>query len=260
MPNEQDARTRGLILSTVGGGVSLAPDAPSRQRAICEALDAVLATHVRTPEQQAKAVLACQHGLALIKEVEKVGQIIRKPVRDIAANILDIETRFNRPIENKIKLVKLELKEFNDREEIRVAEEERQKAETLRRLQAEEEALKQEAITVEATLPATEAVAEITHPVEYQKAIDLRNQAEDVAVEAISVAMMPTPAVAKPQGLINKKPWRYEVTDAAAAYADHPSYFTLVENKLAIKADLGENFQCAGIRCWQETDIQIRQS
>jgi hypothetical protein len=223
-------------------------------------LDAVLATHVRTPEQQTKAVLACQHGLALIKEVEKVGAVIRQPVRAIAANILDIETRFNRPIENKIKLVKLELKEFSDREELRVAEEERQKSETLRRLQAQEEELKQQAVAVEAILPATDAIAELTHPVEYQKAIDLRNQAEDVAVEAISVAMMPAPAVAKPQGLINKKPWRHEVIDAALAYAERPEFFNLVENKLRIKADLGENFQCAGIRCWQETDIQIRQS
>jgi len=254
MPNENHS----LILSTVGGGVALAPAAPAQQRAVVAALDAI--GQISTPEQLANAVAVCQHGQALVKQVEKVGDEIRKPVRGILANVLEIQNNFNRPIELGIKRVKLAIKQHQDAEEIRVAEENRRRDEQIRQLQEKEEELNRQAVQIESQLPDTAEVAEVTNPQEFHKAIELRGQAEDVAVEAIGVAMLPAPAVTKPAGLVGRKVWRWQVEDKAAAYAAHPEFFELVEKKLVIRVALGDAFDCPGIRAWQETDTQIRQT
>ena len=253
MPQEHS-----LILSTVGGGVSLAPDAPAKQRAIVAALDAI--STISTPQELANAVSVCQHGQALVKQVEQVGDDIRKPVRSIISRVLEIEHVFNRPIENGVKRVKAAIKQYQDAQELRAIEEARLRAEQIRQLQAQEEALNQQATQIESQLPESAEVAELTNPQEFQKAVELRSQAEDVAVEAIGVAMLPAPAVVKPAGLVGRKVWRWEITDKTAAFAARPDFFELVEKKLVIRAALGEAFDCPGIRAWQETDTQIRQT
>ena len=238
-----------IILSDVRGGVSAAPDAETIQREILGRLQAITAVSSETEQNLAVGVIRSTN--EVLTSVAKTGNEIRTPIRVQLQKVLTIESGFCNPIFTEVDRVKALLVQFHDQEEIRKAQLELAKQEEIRRLQAQEADLHRAAEAIAAAPDVSvDDAAEV---------MALRDKAEDAAVEAISVAMTPVLASVKPKGVSAPRPWKWEFTDKNAAYAAHPEFFELTEKKLVIRDAVSEGgFSCPGMRCWQETRIDIR--
>ena len=248
-----------IILANIRGEVSLAPDAGAEQLRILAALNCVQV--VSNNAEQDVAVLAIQqHALDVISAVETIGDGLRKPAREYAAKIMKLEKEFLAPIKDeKKRITETLIGPFQEREQIRLRREELSRLEEIRQLQAKQADLEREATAVESAIPADNVSEDgILDPDAANRALALREQAEDVEVETLAVAMLDKPEASKSQGLAVGKVWKWAFTNMEQAYAAHPEFFKLEEKKAVIKGCLHEGFTCPGMRTWQEIDPRIR--
>lgn len=237
-----------VILSNVSGVISLAPDAMDRQRSVLAITGAI--TAIESAEQQAAAVLAIQNAREIVGAVEEVGTNLRRPIRAYADEIMTKEKEFNGPIKADIERLRTLIGEFQQREVVRVAQEEAARHAEITRLQHVQNLLEQQQIAAVTSGPTNDDAANIS--------LALASQAEDAAVETLAVAMSPRPVAATATGLSVKAVWQWAFTDKAAAYMAHPEFFELTEKKLVIRQVVSDGFECPGMRVWKVSNPVIR--
>ena len=247
MPNESTQ----VILSNLQGSVALSPTAAQYQLQVLTALSGI--TAVNTPEQQLAAVNACRSAKNLIAGVESLRQQLKKPALDFSTKLDQTAKNFSKPVADAVDAVMAMVNAFQKREADRVAA-----AAAAQRLELER--LAREQAEIERSVAAMSAQA--TTDDEREIAANLAAAAKDeAATQMMAVVSAPDIAPARVAGMSVREQWNYEVTNPALAYAAHPEFFKLVENKTIINrviSDGGGSFSCPGVRVWQETKTSVR--
>jgi len=208
---------------------------------------------VDTVDDQTIAVQLCADIKAYVNGVEAARKLIKKPVLDRGKLIDRLADEATAKLEQEYTRVTKLIAGFQIKEQARVAEENRIRAEEIARRQAEE----QEALEAKARADALLANP-AANEADLNRAIAAEQAVKDAEATARAVIVAPLPAAVREAGMAVKPVVKFEVTDIHALYAHNPALVRMEPNKSAINDVIFDGATIPGLRIWSETTVSVR--
>lgn len=220
--------------------ISIVPAAFEARRVALEAAGHCKAiTDVMSLEEAAAALTTVK---ALERSVEDSRKEVKAPVLEVGRQIDSVSKDYLAPLAVESKRLSAMVGTYQEAQR-RKAEREREEAER-----------EQTAAVVDMQREQAEAVASG----DVDAADAARAKAADrIAASQIALANAEGP---KPDGVITKTSWKFEVTDISALYAARPELVNLTPNNAVIRAAIksGNGKAIPGLRIWREAGAIVR--
>lgn len=220
--------------------IQIAPAAFEARRVALEAAGGC--QEIGSVQDLEAAAAALTQVKALARSVEDSRKEVKNPVLEIGRQIDAVAKDYMSPLETEAKRLSAMVGSYQEAQR-RKAEKEREEAARIQAEAVAEMARKQ----AEAVAQGDEAAADAA-----------RAEAADKIAEAqIALANAEGP---KPDGIVTKTSWKFEVTDIAALHAARPELVVLSPNNAAIRAVVkaSNGKPLPGVRCWQEAGAIVR--
>lgn len=227
--------------------VPVALSAELRSRVEALAVQAQQITEVDNPEQQVQAANACKAIAIQLKEIEDSRKAIKSPLLEIGRQIDRVAEEAGKPIlDEKSRLAGL-VTQYQIKEEKKAA------------IQREMARQEQERIAKEAAELAEKArLAALDKNTDQMDAAVLDELAKEKMTQLSQAVSAPPPAPPKASGMVTRKELRYEITDPMKVFARWPHFFELKEKVSVIKGTITKEFDCPGMRVWEEQTTTFR--
>ena len=182
-----------------------------------------------------------------IKGIEEERKKIKAPVLAVGKRIDEVAEEATEKLSEEIKNRESQVAMFQSMEQRRVAQEEAQRLEAIRRAQAETDRLAKEAAEAKAKLATTDDDAHLSALLAAARASEEAQEAEAAAVQA------PEAEVNRVKGITMRKELCHEVTDIAALWQHRPDLCvppSLSVSKLKATIFPGLEDSVPGVRIW----------
>lgn len=248
-------------ISVMGTGsvtVTIPGSAISHRTAALEEASSVTAvTDGLTLEVAGQVARALQ---GIIKGVEKTRTEVKAPVLDLGKKIDSTAKDFLAPVQVEFERVSGLINRYQ-REQIRLAEEARKKAEAeAARKREEQERQEAEARRKEeeARKAAEVAVTEEQHTAAVQQAEEAKQQAESIAAAPVAV-VVPVAVAPVVSGVSARKEWTFEVESIERLYAVNPHLCNVTPKRAEIQTLVRAGArQIPGLRIFEDIKTGIR--